>query len=111
MTLGLPGEEIAEYVEVRPVLSQQDIEELHFLSSPHLRFLLILGIMATGQRIAITDAHGAGLGLVLFLRGRASTTKSMESIRVARVCFWGDYNGVAEEDYWCYSNIRFIMLM
>jgi hypothetical protein len=66
--------------------------------------------MATGQRIAITDAHSAGLCLVLFLRKGVSTTKSIESIKVARVCFWGDYNGVAEEDYWCYSNIRFIML-
>lgn len=97
-------------MEVCPVPFQQDMEELHLLSRPYLRFLLVLDIVATGQRISITDAHSGGLRLVLFLRKRAGTTKSMESIKVARVCFWGYYNGVPEDDYWCYSNIRFIML-
>ena len=96
-------------MKVRPVLPQQDMEELHLLCGPYLRFLLVLDIVTTGQRVSITHAQNAGLILVLFLRKGTSTTKSMESIKVAKVCFWGDYNGVGE-DYWCYSNIRFIIL-
>jgi hypothetical protein len=89
LVLRLLGEEVAQDVEVRPVLLQQDTEQLDLFTRPHLRLLFVFGLVTAGHGICVAETDGR-FGLGLFLRKEKDTAKSMESIREASVCFWGN---------------------
>lgn len=91
LIFGLFGEEGAEYVEIRSVLLEQDMEEFDLLMTPGLRFLFAFGVLPTGDGICIAHALGR-FGLVLLLHEVRDTTKSMESMRLAMVNFCRGYS-------------------
>jgi phosphotransferase system glucose/maltose/N-acetylglucosamine-specific IIC component len=85
LVLRLLGEEVAQDVEIRSILPQQNVEQFHFLLRPDLGFLFALSGMVAG--------YGIGLRLVLglLLREVRGTTNSMLSMREPRVRL-GDYS-------------------